>query len=374
MAMRAALVVLGLLLCACSSKSSHSKSSGGAAGTGGAGNSSGLGGTAGSAGAGGAGTGGASASGGTGGVACTPCAPDSKPTPSDIEALDMVMWTAANHLALTGTKKSGSPPGAVKLCAPSNLNCSGNPIDHAQPLSAATVFGADLFVAAKNRVIRIAANDTAVTQQIPSSGVVSFTIQDLTVDAEHVFVSAGLGITRLARSDGKEHLLNSTHAVQQLVAGGKRVYFTSDAAFGYFDKPPAGIPATVSMIELLDIKSDALAVVGENEAYFASAGVASADIYVSDGTLAGTNRLTATEVPPFPKLPVLYFSDKMLFAGAQDGSVFRVPATAAAIPTTLARLEGPILALAKEGNVLFALVGGTSKRIVSIGAPNSCCQ
>ncbi|HMR76548.1 MAG TPA: hypothetical protein PKD61_15605, partial [Polyangiaceae bacterium] len=73
-------------------------------------------------------------------------------------------------------------------------------------------------------------------------------------------------------------------------------------------------------------------------------------------------------------ITALALQNKILYAGSVDGQVVRVPAVKDSKPTALAKLGGPILALANEGNVLFALVAGAPKTIVRIGAPQSCCQ
>jgi hypothetical protein len=365
--MRAALLVLSLMLCACSSKSSHSKSStGGSAGAGAQGGAAGVAGVGGSA-----GSGGTSAAGGAGGVACTPCQPQTSSVPSGIDPVDMVLWTSVTRLAFSGGALPTDSTGAIKLCAPSNLNCAGAPITHTDPFSAADVFDTDLFVAAKNRVARITPNQTTVTQLIPDGLPLAFTISELTVDAEHLFVTAGLGVTRLARSDGTSRLLDNLYQVKKLSSVGNRVYFTSDSAFGAFDKPAAGGSGFVQMDELLQIKSEALVAVSEGEVYFASAGAAS-DVFASDGTLPGTNKLNATSAS-FAPISVLFMA-KSLFVGTWEGDVARLPVEPDAVPIPLAKFNGPVLALAAEGQMLFALVGGGSKKVVQIGSPTSCCM
>ncbi|HMR81154.1 MAG TPA: hypothetical protein PKD61_38850, partial [Polyangiaceae bacterium] len=288
--MRFCLLALCVLVCACTSTSSRSKASGGSAG---AGNTAGQGGSSGAGAT--PGTGGVVASGGAGGATCAPCSPTTDPVVPRIDAADMVLWTDADRLVLTGRALPSATAGLITLCTPNNLNCSGTDITHSVPLGAALVFGNDLFVAANKRVVRVAVNTTVVAEQFPANISLTFPISALTVDESHVFVTPGLGVTRIDRSGGAQRQLNHTYQIRQLRSGDKRVFYTSETAFGSFIKPESGGSGLVQMDDLFDISSDALVVVSDNEVYFATAGAGS-DIFASDGTLGATGKLTEKDV------------------------------------------------------------------------------
>ena len=228
--------------------------------------------------------------------------------------------------------------------------------------------GSDLFVATENRVARIAPKDTKVTQWIPTNDLAS-PVLAFAVNSTDTFLTVGNSIMRVDRADPSDsHLVTSLNLVRQLGAGKDRVYYTAEDGFFGFDVPPAfGDKATPE--ELKKISSGALVVVSDGEVYFATDGGGS-NIFASDGTLGGTNKLTQTD---FPRIVDMVSGGPHVYAGTETGRVIRVKKEANAQPDSLAELVARVIAVTWHQDSLFVLIDTAPPQVATIPAASTCC-